>query len=47
MAAIHDARIRIGVDLLGGAGVHYWVAIAERGNLDLTVVSEAVAPTFL
>lgn len=30
----------------GGAGVHYWAAIAERWKLDLTVVSEIVDPTF-
>jgi len=46
MNAIRDARIRIGVDPLGGAGVHYWAAIAERHRLDLTVISEAVDPTF-
>ena len=46
MDAIRDARIRIGVDPLGGAGVHYWAVIAERYRLDLTVISEAVDPTF-
>ena len=46
MAAIRDAKVRIGVDPLGGAGVHYWAAIAERWNLDLTVVSAEVDPTF-
>jgi len=46
MEAIRAARVRIGVDPLGGAGVHYWVAIAERWKVDLTVVSEAVDPTF-
>ena len=35
----------MGVDPLGGAGVHYWARIAERYRLDLTVVSE-VDPTF-
>ncbi|MGC1548616.1 MAG: phosphoglucomutase (alpha-D-glucose-1,6-bisphosphate-dependent) [Rhodanobacter sp.] len=43
---IHDANVRIGVDPLGGAGVHYWAPIAERYRLDLTVVSEAVDPQF-
>ena len=38
--------IRMGVDPLGGAGVHYWAAIAERYRLDLTVVSATVDPTF-
>jgi phosphoglucomutase len=44
--AIRSARLRIGVDPLGGAGVHYWARIAERYKVDLTVVSEEVDPTF-
>ena len=43
---IRGARMRMGVDPLGGAGVHYWGRIAERYGLDLTVVNEAVDPTF-
>ena len=43
---IRNAGLRLGVDPLGGAGVHYWAAIAERWKLDLTVVSEAIDPTF-
>ncbi len=46
MEAIRDAKIQMGVDPLGGAGVHYWAAIAERYRLNLTVVNEAVDPTF-
>jgi phosphoglucomutase len=46
MAAIRGANIRLGVDPLGGAGVHYWAPIAERYGLNLTVVSETVDPTF-
>jgi phosphoglucomutase len=46
MDAIRDANIRLGVDPLGGAGVHYWARIAERYGLNLTVVNEAVDPTF-
>jgi len=46
MAAIRGATIRLGVDPLGGAGVHYWAPIAERYGLNLTVVSETVDPTF-
>ena len=42
MDAIHDAKISLGVDTLGGAGVHYWAPIAERYGLDLTVVNDAV-----
>lgn len=44
--AIRDAGIHMGVDPLGGAGVHYWAPLAERYRLDLTVVSEEVDPTF-
>lgn len=46
LGAIRGAKIRIGVDPLGGAGVHYWGPIAERYNLDLTVVNDIVDPTF-
>jgi phosphoglucomutase len=46
IAAIRAAKIKIGVDPLGGAGVHYWARIAERHGLDLTVVRETVDPTF-
>ncbi len=44
--AIHNSKVRMGVDPLGGAGVHYWPRIAEQYGLDLTVVSEDVDPTF-
>ena len=43
---IGSSKLRLGVDPLGGAGVHYWAAIAERFRLDLTVVSDVVDPTF-
>ena len=46
MAAIRDSKIHLGVDPLGGAGVHYWGRIAEQYRLDLTVVSDVVDPTF-
>jgi phosphoglucomutase len=46
MEAIRGAHIRLGVDPLGGAGVHYWAPIAEQYGLNLTVVSETVDPTF-
>lgn len=46
MGAIREAKVRIGVDPLGGAGVHYWAAIAERWQIDLSTVSEQVDPTF-
>lgn len=44
--AIRASGISMGVDPLGGAGVHYWSPIAERYRLNLTVVSEEVDPTF-
>ena len=43
---IRSAGLRLGVDPLGGAGVHYWARIAERYHLDLTVVSTEVDPQF-
>src|SRR6202043_2932740 len=46
MDVIRASRIRMGVDPLGGAGVHYWPRIAEHYRLDLTVVNDAVDPTF-
>jgi len=46
MAAIRGADIRLGVDPLGGAGVHYWAPIAQRYGLNLSVVNDTVDPTF-
>ena len=46
MEIIRDSKIKIGVDPLGGAGVHYWKAIADVYGLNLTVVNEVVDPTF-
>jgi phosphoglucomutase len=46
MDAVRGAKLRIGVDPLGGAGVHYWGPIAERYGLNFTVVNELVDPTF-
>ncbi len=46
MESIRGAKVNMGVDPLGGAGVHYWARIAEQYVLDLTVVNEAVDPTF-
>ncbi|GAC1411179.1 MAG: phosphoglucomutase (alpha-D-glucose-1,6-bisphosphate-dependent) [Gemmatimonadaceae bacterium] len=43
---IRGAHLNLGVDPLGGAGVGYWPVIAERYGIPLTVVSEAVDPTF-
>ncbi len=46
MQAIRDTGVRIGVDPLGGAAIHYWPAIAERFGIDLTVTDPTVDPTF-
>jgi phosphoglucomutase len=44
--AVARAKLRIGVDPLGGANVAYWDPIASRYGLDLTVVNRVVDPTF-
>jgi phosphoglucomutase len=46
MDAIRASGIKMGVNPLGGAGVHYWAPIAERYGLNLTVVNDSVDPTF-
>jgi phosphoglucomutase len=46
MEAIRGSGLKLGVDPLGGAGVHYWGPLAAQYGLDLTVVSDAVDPTF-
>lgn len=46
MNAVRDAKIKLGVDPLGGAGIDYWPRIAERYGLDLTIVNQSVDPTF-
>jgi phosphoglucomutase len=43
---IRGSGLKVGVDPLGGAGVHYWARIAELHGLNLAVVSETVDPTF-
>ena len=46
MEAIRASGVKIGIDPLGGAGVHYWQPIIERYGLAATIVSDAVDPTF-
>ena len=46
MDPIRASGITLGVDPLGGAGVHYWEPIAKRYGLNLRVVNETVDPTF-
>jgi len=43
---IRGAGVRMAVDPLGGAGVHYWQPIAQRYGIDLSIVSDAVDPIF-
>jgi phosphoglucomutase len=44
--AIRDSKLTLGVDPLGGAGVHYWGRISERYGFNLTSVNDVVDPTF-
>ncbi len=46
MEAIRGSNLNLGVDPLGGAGVHYWEPIAKRYGLNLTVVNKTIDPTF-
>jgi phosphoglucomutase len=44
--AIRSAGLKIGIDPLGGAAVHYWGPVADRYGLDVAVTNPAVDPTF-
>ena len=46
MDIIRGSNIHMGVDPLGGAGVHYWQPIADHYKLNMTVVNKDVDPTF-
>ncbi|MGD0023743.1 MAG: phosphoglucomutase (alpha-D-glucose-1,6-bisphosphate-dependent) [Xanthobacteraceae bacterium] len=46
MEAIRSSGVRIGIDPLGGASVHFWQPIIERYGIAATVVSDAIDPTF-
>jgi phosphoglucomutase len=46
LEAVRGTGLRLGVDPLGGAGVHYWGAIADKYGLDLTITNQQVDPTF-
>jgi phosphoglucomutase len=46
MEAIRSSGVKIGIDPLGGAAVHYWQPIIERYGIAATVVSNVVDPTF-
>jgi len=46
MESIAKSRLKIGVDPLGGAGVHYWEPIAETYGLNIEVVNQKIDPAF-
>jgi phosphoglucomutase len=46
METLSESGLRIGVDPLGGAGIHYWEPIAETYKLDITVVNRRIDPAF-
>jgi phosphoglucomutase len=46
MEAIRAARLKLAVDPLGGAAVHYWEPINRTYGLDIEVVNPQVDPTF-
>lgn len=46
LKAISDAGVKIGIDPLGGSGINFWPVIAQKYNLDLTVVNDSVDPRF-
>ena len=46
MDAIRAAGLKLGVDPLGGATIHYWEPIADIYGLNITVVNKELDPTF-
>jgi phosphoglucomutase len=46
MEAIRASGVRIGIDPLGGAAVHFWGPIIERYKIAASVVNDVVDPTF-
>ena len=46
MQAIADARLKIGVDPMGGSGIAYWEPIAAMYGLDLVITNPYVDATF-
>jgi phosphoglucomutase len=46
MEAIRASGVKIGIDPLGGAAVHFWQPIMERYGIAATIVSDTVDPTF-
>ncbi len=46
MEAIRSSHVKIGIDPLGGASVHFWQSIVERYGIAVAIVSDAIDPTF-
>jgi len=46
LALVASSGVKIGIDPLGGAAVHFWQPIIERYRLDAAIVNDAVDPTF-
>jgi phosphoglucomutase len=46
LAVVRAARLKIGVDPLGGSSHAFWQPIADRYGIDLTVVNDTIDPTF-
>jgi len=46
MALIKSSGVKIGIDPLGGAAVHYWQPLIEHYGINAAVVNDAVDPTF-
>lgn len=46
MQAIAKAKLKLGVDPLGGSGIHYWAPIAKHYDIDITLVNDKVDPSF-
>lgn len=46
LSAIADAKLRIGVDPLGGSGIDYWLPIAKQYGLDISIVNNKIDPSF-
>jgi len=46
MQLISSSGIRLGVDPMGGSGIHFWEPIAKKYNLNLEIVNDDVDPSF-
>ena len=44
--AIRGANLKIGIDPLGGAGIHYWQRISDRYRVPVTLFNDTYDPTF-